>query len=292
MIYRLLALITRILSTIAGRLTALEQPHYLIQKLIRVYANTYKIDLSSASLPIGYYSSLQSFFLRDLKAGSRPIPADCSSIILSPVDGTLREVVKVEHDVPAAVKGVDWQWGDLLVDPDIKLRFENGHCFNFYLSPSDYHHVHTPFKAVLKQVIHQPGALLPVNDWSLKMFPKLFSLNERMILLMQADGFEYLVVFVGALNVGSIQLEALPSFKRSDFAFESVKLGNFSKDQFNAGDRLGSFSLGSSILLILPETLPVDIKVQDGKVVYGQPVAELVGKLCATNPLAGNLQVR
>jgi phosphatidylserine decarboxylase len=219
---------------------------------MKFYCSCFKINFAESSHPADSYPSLLKLFLRDLKTGARPIPENSKDFLLSPVDGQLREILKVTLGSEVNVKGCNWDWSKLLLDSATLSSFEGGDCFNLYLSPKDYHHVHVPYTGVIKSIQHIPGSLLPVNDWSVKTFPNLFSINERVIIEMQAESFSYLLIFVGALNVGSILLDPCPNFKRGFLSLKPKKIVEIAKSKYSAGERIGSFALGSSILLVLP----------------------------------------
>jgi hypothetical protein len=91
-------------------------------------------------------------------------------------------------------------------DPELAQRFTNGAFFNLYLSPQDYHHVHTPVGGKIVRSVHIPGMLWPVNDWSLANVNQLFSINERVVTYIECALGLVAVVMIGATNVGKISV--------------------------------------------------------------------------------------
>lgn len=80
-----------------------------------------------------------------------------------------------------------------------------------YLSPGDCHRIYSPANMNVSERIYIPGFLEPVKPSYVFKHPKVFSMNERVTLRCKPqnaakdDDILYLT-FVGALNVGSINL--------------------------------------------------------------------------------------
>ncbi|XP_056160666.1 phosphatidylserine decarboxylase proenzyme 1, mitochondrial [Syzygium oleosum] len=78
----------RSISRFWGILTSVEVPVWMRPSLCRAWARAFHSNLEEAALPLEEYSSLQEFFVRALKEGSRPIDPDPKCLV-SPVDGTI-----------------------------------------------------------------------------------------------------------------------------------------------------------------------------------------------------------
>lgn len=78
----------RSLSRCWGFLMSLEVPVLLRPFVYKAWARAFHSNLEEAALPLENYASLQEFFIRTLKEGSRPIDPDPNCLV-SPVDGTV-----------------------------------------------------------------------------------------------------------------------------------------------------------------------------------------------------------
>lgn len=129
--------------------------------------------------------------------------------------------------------------------------FKQGYAFNFYLSPQDYHHVHAPCDLMIKKLIYLPGKLWPVNDWAVNNIADLFAVNERIAIFFDSEFGAGVLIMVGACNVGKMSLafhelitNSLPPKTHSQtFNFETPVA-------LSAGQLLGTFNLGSSVVLV------------------------------------------
>src|SRR5688500_16648225 len=164
------------LSRTVGHLVHARLPRPIARRLVRWFADTYQIDIDAAGRELHDYPSIGHFFIRDLREGLRPIESD----LVSPVDGTLRSFGVVKDGRLEQIKGKSYTVASFLGEPSAS-RYENGTYFNLYLSPQDYHHVHTPVSGNIQRSVHIPGKLWPVNDWSLANVEELFSVNERVV---------------------------------------------------------------------------------------------------------------
>lgn len=195
------------------------------------------MKLNEAELPISSYSSFQDLFTRKLKPGLRK----SSGSIISPVDGTLRDVGKIENGFLPSIKSLT---SEALNEES--RDFQNGSYAVFYLSPKDYHRVHAPCSMKLSSIRHIPGMLWPVNNMGLKICPKLYSTNERVVFSFEGDSFKAALIMVGALNVGGIvsTVEGSPVQMLSGEVRKVVK-------EVKAGDELGYFQFGSAVLFLI-----------------------------------------
>ena len=104
-----------------------------------------------------------------------------------------------------------------------------GQFSTIYLAPFNYHRVHSPIDGRIKRIDHIPGNLFSVNKTTTEFIPEVFAKNERVACYIEKDGVEIIVIFVGALNVGSISTPWTGEIKpkgRGDsttMAFEKMK---------------------------------------------------------------------
>ncbi len=260
------------LSFIIGKLADLNLPVFILKPIKSWFTNRYGVNLEEAEHSFDYYKSLSKFFVRNLKPGVRPIIGN----VVSPVDGRTRSFGDIKDETIHDVKGQSYTLSELFKGSLSFDRFKNGIFFNFYLAPGDYHHIHAPVSGQVKAVSYIPGKLWPVNDWSLINIPKLFSQNERIVTLIESNVGMVAVVMVGATNVGKITLEFDPSIIGNRISL-SQKKEIYEKEyeqgiSLAAGDRIGTFHLGSSVILLFEnKKLSSEIQIKVGqKIKFGE----------------------
>ncbi len=262
-------------SRLLGQLGRLRLPAPLLQGFLAWYAHRYGADPSEAPAPLGAYRSFLEFFTRPLRPGLRPLPADPETIA-SPADGRVVAAGVVAHGALVQVKGVTYPLPALLGSPEDARTFEGGTYLTVYLAPGDYHRFHWPLAATLHTVRHLPGDLWPVNAAAVASVPRLFAANERLVLLGQARrGGPVAFVPVGALNVGSIRLTALPRLRTNRAvlgprAWRGLALAG------ERGDELGWFEFGSAfVLLLAPSAGRLEALEPGARLRMGQGVGRL-----------------
>ena len=255
------------LSRTAGRLVHARLPRPIARRLVRWFARTYQIDVGAAALPIEEYPSIGHFFIRDLREGLRPIEGD----FVSPVDGVLRNYGPIEDGRLEQIKGKTYTVARFLGDPEHARRYENGGTFfNLYLSPQDYHHVHSPVSGNIVRSVHIPGMLWPVNDWSLANVDELFSINERVVTYVECSYGLAAVVMIGATNVGKMSVVYDNFISNAANIDQTVTRSYDPPKPIQAGDRLGTFHMGSSVVMLFePGRVDVErVRLHAGKKVH------------------------
>jgi phosphatidylserine decarboxylase len=259
------------LSRAVGRLVHARWPRPISRRLVRWFATAYKIDVDAAQKPAHEYPSIGHFFTRDLREGLRPIESD----FVSPVDGTLRNFGLVEDGRLEQIKGKTYTVASFLRDDEQARRYEQGAFFNLYLSPQDYHHVHSPVGGTIARSVHIPGKLWPVNDWSLANVNELFSINERVVTYIDCSLGRVAVVMIGATNVGKISVVYDSFISNTLMTDQSVARDYAPPIPIETGARLGTFHMGSSVVVLLePGRIDVArVRLSAGhKVHYGSAV--------------------
>jgi phosphatidylserine decarboxylase len=266
------------LSYLVGLLVRLPLPWGLSALLIRRFARRYGVNLEEAAHPVEHYRCLGEFFTRDLKPGARPIEGP----LVSPVDGRLRDWGRVVDGRIPQIKGKTYGLAEFLGHDDIAVTFEGGHFFNFYLSPRDYHHIHSPVRGEVARSIHIPGRLWPVNDWSLATIDNLFSVNERVVTYLKSRFGVVAVVMIGATNVGKM------SVTYDDFVINvppragEIRRRNYARPVvLGAGERLGTFHMGSSVVVLVRKGI-----LDDDQIVVTAPGNVRMGQRLASPPQA------
>lgn len=259
------------LSRTIGRLVHARLPQPIARRLVHWFARTYQIDISAAEKEIHHYPSIGHFFIRDLREGLRPIESD----FVSPVDGVLRNFGLVENGRLEQIKGKTYTLARFLGDAENAKRYENGSFFNLYLSPQDYHHVHSPVSGRIVRSVHIPGKLWPVNDWSLANIDELFSINERVVTYIDSHLGLAAVVMIGATNVGKISVSYDTFISNAAGKNQPAARDYDPAIDIAAGARLGTFHMGSSVVMLFePGRVDLDrVRLHAGKKVqYGAAV--------------------
>lgn len=193
------------------------------------------------------YEHFNAFFTRELKPGARPIDTEKESLV-SPVDGVISQMGRIEHDSILQAKGHHYTIKDLLAT-EMTENYHDGHFMTIYLSPKDYHRLHAPLDCEIKSMRHVPGRLFSVADWTTQKIPRLFARNERLINHLHTAVGHVAYVYVGAILVSSIETVCngviTPPYASqvSDILIE----GN---SQYTKGAEMGRFNMGSTIIML------------------------------------------
>ena len=232
------------LSRVVGKVAASENP-IIKNAVITAFKAQYGIDMSIAEQSNALkFKSFNEFFTRSLKDGVREIDQDASSIV-SPADGAISQLGKIENGDIFQAKGQKFTVENLIADPQLAEPFKNGQFATVYLSPKDYHRVHMPFAGTLTETLYVPGELFSVNQTTAENIPGLFARNERMVCLFDTELGRMAVVLVGAMIVAGIETVATGKVKptgRIELNQHDLKL--------EKGAELGRFYLGSTAVVL------------------------------------------
>ena len=249
--------------------------------LITRFVALFKVDIDDVKLNTpADFATFNDFFVRELADGARPIDADGDSIV-SPVDGTVSVADEIRADSIIQAKGIDYSLNDLLAtDLEQAGAYVDGTFATIYLAPYNYHRVHSPWNGELVAARYIPGDLFSVNEATVARVNGLFRRNERLVMHFKTDHGPAVLIFVGALNVGSISTpwtgEIRPRHHGSvDVLDLSTQPGVVAK-----GELLGWFNMGSTVIMLLPgKSSEWHADLQAGASVK---VGEAIGQLAAT----------
>jgi phosphatidylserine decarboxylase len=247
----------------------------VLERAIELYVRAYDVDMDEAIVPPDGFRTFDEFFTRALRPGARPIEGDEDTLV-SPADGLLEDVGPIEPGAVLRVKGQEYDVGELLGDPADAPRFVGGTFAVVYLSPRDYHRVHAPVTGSVHTVRHVGGTLLPVNAFGVASYPRLFARNERVAMAQSSDRFgEVVSIMVGAIGVGRISV-----------AFDASVMTNVGRGptthryhpaeapMLARGDELGTFHLGSTVVMLMSPGQSLDFRVRAGdRLRVGQAMA-------------------
>jgi phosphatidylserine decarboxylase len=223
----------------------------------------FKPVIDEAEFPLAHYKTWSEFFVRRLKPGARVIG---SSSLVCPVDGTLtqRGLLAGPDALLTQVKGVQYTLKGLLgsLDPQAAKAYEGGSFLTVYLAPYNYHRIHSATAGRVVSARHIPGALWPVNVWSVQNIRDLFVRNDRIVVEMESDFGagegtmrvgRSAIALIGATNVGRTTL-AFSNLHANDPAAKAgvvrdIPVGHDLR--LGKADELACFEMGSTIVLVL-----------------------------------------
>jgi phosphatidylserine decarboxylase len=234
------------LSYIVGQLVHIKLPSFINNFLIANFAKAYSINLEEAEFPIEKYESLGEFFIRRLKVGIRPIGQTWA---VHPADSVITQAAAINDGQLIQAKNKKYSLASFTQDKEALDKYGNGQFLTYYLCPTDYHRVHSPVSGTIKKVVHIPGALWPVNNWSTENIHELFSVNERVLVEIETEKGVVGVMFVGATNVGQIIL-SFDSEIRGNQLLSAAPLTKHYDLKVSKGDELGAFRMGSTVVML------------------------------------------
>lgn len=218
------------LSKACGLLCSAPLPRWLRPRLYRWFARRYGAELAEVEGDLHEFRSLQAFFRRALRPGSRPL---ASRQLVWPCDGRIVTTGTVSQGRIEQVKGNDYALADLLADEQLAAALAEGRQATIYLAPGDYHRVHCPWDGTLESVHYVPGTLFPVNPPAVRCIRQLFARNARFVFRCRlADGAVAALVMVGAYNVGGTRITKAPG-------------------RVQRGDEVGQFGFGSTVVAVV-----------------------------------------
>lgn len=241
------------LSRAVGQLAFCEIPQ-VKNTLIQQFIKRFDIQMDEVAEPsLDAYPHFNAFFTRALKAGIRPLAG--TDQIASPADGTIFSGGQLSGDTRLTAKGHHFALAELLGSHEYDKTYHEGHYLTIYLSPKDYHRVHCPIDAELKQMVHVPGRLFSVNESTTTTIPAVFARNERVILHFKSEHGPFCMVLVGAMLVASVET---PFAGLITPPGRSVTEWNYHRGphhKFAQGDEVGRFQYGSTVITVLPQSM-------------------------------------
>ncbi|KIL44482.1 phosphatidylserine decarboxylase [Jeotgalibacillus soli] len=225
------------------------------KKIIPSYQKTFGIKMEEWEIPDKGFSSLQEFFTREVKRGARPISEDQNTLI-SPVDGKIEYAGPLASDGQYIVKGHSYTITDLLGSNAFAETFRNGYMIILYLSPANYHRIHSPVNASVGRQWIFGRSSYPVNHIGLSYGDRPLSKNYRMVTeLVTEHEKKFAFIKVGAMFVNSIHLSN-------------------TDDKWRKGEEVGFFRFGSTVILVAEEG-SIELTKKFGPVKMGEVIGQL-----------------
>lgn len=224
-----------------------------VKPMISWFIQRYGVDMSEAAeAEPGYYQTFNEFFTRPLRDGLRPIaPGD--NTLACPCDGTISQAGPIRAGAVLQAKGRGYSVLELLGgDKQMAAPFATGKFATIYLAPHQYHRLHMPLAANLVRMLHIPGRLFSVAEWTVAEIPRIFARNERLACLFRTENGPMVMVLVGAINVSAIETvwtgQIVPpgAKKINEFDFSHTR------KEIDKGAEMGRFNMGSTCILLTP----------------------------------------
>jgi len=251
--------------------------------LIDTVVRRYRVDMTEALEPDPMaYASFNAFFTRPLRPDARPI-ARQEGAVVCPADGTLSQLGTIDGGRVFQAKGHDGSLSELLGRrQEWMQRFDGGIFATIYLSPRDYHRVHMPVAATLREMIYVPGRLFSVNPVTTALVPRLFGRNERVPCLFETGFGPMALILVGAIFVGSMETVWAGQVTPTGTRGPGPAHGGETIIRLDKGAEMGRFNMGSTVILLFGQ----------GRVVWDpalNPGARLrmgqqIGRICEHAP--------
>jgi phosphatidylserine decarboxylase len=241
----------RALSSLARRLAYSGRPR-VRRWLIDTVTRRFGVDLSEAAVSDpAAYASFNAFFTRALRPGAR-VPDPDPRAVLMPADGRISQCGTIAGGRIFQAKGFTFTAAELLADAAAAEPFDDGLFATVYLSPKDYHRVHMPWTGTLRETVHVPGRLFSVGPDAVRIVPRLFARNERLVCHFDTSFGPMAVVLVGALLVSGVETAwsgiEIPRYGDAvtvrDYRGADITLERFAE--------MGRFNYGSTVIVLLP----------------------------------------
>jgi len=161
------------------------------------------------------------------------------STIISPSHG------HVFHNGPIDTDAIQTKGGVMSIRELTRMDLDlDGHTLmTIYLPPSVYHGIHAPVKGVWKGHSTFGGRRYPIDRFGFENSPETSTTNERTVCTISTDRGDVIMVCVSSHVVGSIAVDP-------EREIDSI---------IEAGERIGFFTLGSMVHLIVPPTYSLDV---------------------------------
>jgi phosphatidylserine decarboxylase len=240
-----------LISRLVGKIASAKMG-WLTTQLISLFIKAFKINMAEAKFKnASDFKTFNNFFTRELEAGARVIN-DNDNTICFPVDGAISQQGDIVDGRLIQAKGFNYNLTTLLGgDQNTSAAFQGGKFSCIYLAPKDYHRIHMPMAATLREMIYVPGELFSVNPLTARNVPDLFARNERVVAVFDTKFGAFSMVLVGATIVASIETTwagtITPPAGSDIFRWQYPADGD-DAIRFEKGDEMGRFKLGSTVI--------------------------------------------
>ncbi|WP_064092432.1 phosphatidylserine decarboxylase [Rossellomorea aquimaris] len=221
------------------------------------FIKTFNINVDEIEGSVTDYKTLHEFFIRKLKDEARNIQYG-DSLAVSPVDGLLASTGMITDKLEIEVKGKKYSVLEMLGSKEKASNYNGGQFAVLYLSPANYHRIHSPINGKILERWSLGKHSYPVNHLGLTYGKEALSKNFRSITELLHSTGKIAVVNVGAMFVNSV-----------DYVHD--------RTDWKQGEEVAYFSFGSTVILLFEKNtfefstakqIPREVKV-----------GEILGKL-------------
>lgn len=238
-------------------------PPALRRTAYRAFARAVGADLDEVELELHDYPTFSEFFVRRLRPGARPIDPAPDAVV-SPCDGLVAVSGRSEGGTLIQAKGRTYTLAELVADEALAAQLAGGAYTTIYLSPRDYHRVHTPVAGTVVRYDYLPGALWSVKPWIVERRDRLLARNERVVIHIDAGKLGMVaVVMVGAGGVGNMRLG--PGLESAEWRPAAERRITEVSARVEKGDELGAFLLGSTVVLAFEQKAITELGIEPGE---------------------------
>ena len=269
-------------TRVMGRLADHAWSPPLGRAVVALYSRVYDVALGECDETS--WGSFDSFFTRELRDGARPVDKDPLAIV-SPADGRIDSMGPIEAGATFLVKGRRYQASELVGDAEEAERYTGGHSAVIYLSPRDYHRVHSPVAGTIRHIRSMRGDYYPVNNIGVRHVKNLFARNRRVAIAIDTPTLgRVTVVMVAAIVVGRITVTGIDA-RDVPYGYHELE----PRIPVDRGDEIGIFHLGSTAVLFFEKSAGLRWSLADGAVQVGARIASAApGRPAAASPGAGD----
>jgi phosphatidylserine decarboxylase len=257
----------RRISRAMGRLADRPWSPPVERAVVGLYSRVYHVDFDECEQR-GGYGSFDEFFTRSLRPGARPVDGARDAVV-SPADGRLDSMGTIDEGATFRVKGRPYDVAELLGDEHEARRYVGGAGCVIYLSPRDYHRVHSPVDGAIAEIRSLPGDYFPVNSIGMSHVGNLFAINRRVAIAIDTASMgRVTVVMVAAIVVGRITVSVIDG--------RDVPHGTHRFDppvRVARGGEIGVFHLGSTAVMFLEPRARAHFCAREGAVKFGERIA-------------------
>ena len=255
-----------IASRAFGVISDLKLPNKIQHVVNHGFATIANLNMDEASENLDDYNTLNALFTRELKPDARPIAQDD---LVSPVDGKLSYIGKIQNGTMIEAKGQVYDVEKLIGSKQLDGWETSAYAFTIYLSPKNYHHIHSPVSGTISAMCYVPGRLLPVNRLGYLLTDDLLPANERLTTYITDNhGHRIKLIKIGATCVGRISV-VYDDMKTNAALFRKPFYKKLSQPwEIQAGSQLGCFELGSTVVLLVES----ENFTPDPNLKIGQPI--------------------
>lgn len=269
----------RAATRLVGWFSRIEQP-LVRDASIAVFRVCCEPDLSEARKQS--FSSLRDCFIRELADGRRPVDPR-GKILVSPCDGIVGAVGRIEDGVMLQVKGSSYTLAELVQADDLIADYRQGMYVTLRLTAGMYHRFHAPHDCRIVEVAHIAGDAWNVNPPTLARVPRVYCRNERAVvrLRLDRDGYAITLVPVAAVLVAGIKLHAvdMPGDRRHTEPWSRP-----CDIPVRKGEEMGWFEHGSTIIVLAPPGFVLCEAITQGRIVrMGEPLLRLPSGGCQSS---------